>query len=247
MECRKSVAALTSTEKADYVAAVLALKQAPSRIPDAQNAITAAGGTPNRYDDYVWMHNVLGGGGHRGPAFAPWHREFLRQFELDLRQVSGKPHISVPYWDWTVDQTPGSPGWPFTDDFMGGFGNAGPGATTGFVTTGPFSNPATWRINLRRGADADLTLKRSRGIPAAADLPVRDDVLYAFGTGVPAGATWPQVYDAAPWNDTQGVNLTNQQVLSSFRKFLERLLHDVPSIAVKVVNAVAERLPPEDT
>ena len=109
---------------------------------------------------------------------------------------------------------------------MGGFGDAGPGATTGFVSTGPFSNPATWRINLRRGADADLTLKRSRGIPAAADLPVRDDVLYTFGIGVPAGATWPQIYDAVPWNDTQGVNLTNQQVLSSFRKFLERILHD---------------------
>ena len=43
---------------------------------------------------------------------------------------------------------------------------------------------------------------------------------------MPVGATCPQVYDALPWNDTQGVNLTNQQVLSSFRKFLERLLHD---------------------
>src|SRR3954454_23902556 len=101
MECRKSVADLTLTEKTDYVNAVLALKdptRAPSMITAAQTMVTSGGGTPNRYDDYVWMHNQVGGGAHRGPAFGPWHREFLRQFEFDLRQVSGNDEITIPYW-----------------------------------------------------------------------------------------------------------------------------------------------------
>lgn len=65
-------------------------------------------------------------------------------------------------------------------------------------------------INILRGADADVQLKRSRGIPAPTDLPARDDVLFTFGTGVSAGTTWPQVYDLAPWNDT-GANPTSTQ------------------------------------
>jgi hypothetical protein len=229
MKCRRSVAELTLLEKSQLVQAFLDLKdpvKSPSKVPAAAAAVTAGGGTPNRYDDYVWMHNTVGFGAHRGPAFGPWHREFLYQIEFDLQQVSGDPELTLPYWDWTTARTPADAGWPFTNDFMGGFGNAGPGPTTGYVTTGPFGNPATWRMNIRRGNDTDVQLKRSRGIPTPGDLPVRDDVLFSFGTGVPAGDTWPQVYDLAPWNETPGVVPTDNQILSSFRKVLERILHD---------------------
>jgi Common central domain of tyrosinase len=228
MKCRNSVAQLTAEEKAQLVQAFLDLKdpaKSPSRIPAAQVAVTNGGGTPNRYDDYVWMHNTVSHGAHRGPAFGPWHREFLHQFEFDLQQVSGHPELTLPYWDWTTDRSAASAGWPFTNDFMGGFGNAGPGPTTGFITTSQFSDPANWRINIRRGNDADLTLKRSRGVPSGAELPTREDVLFALGPGVPAGSAWPSVYDFAPWNDTSG-QPTDGQILRSFRKFLERVLHD---------------------
>jgi hypothetical protein len=228
MKCRNSVAELTLVQKSQLVQAFLDLKnpaRAPSRITAAQAAVTSGGGIPNRYDDYVWMHNTVGYGAHRGPAFGPWHREFLFQLEYDLQQVSGDPDLTLPYWDWTTARSATDPGWPFTNDFMGGFGNAGPGATTGYVTRGPFSNPATWRINIRLIGDADINLKRSRGVPAAVDLPERGDVLFSFGIGVPTGATWPQVYDGAPWAERNGP-VTNQQVLGSFRRYLERILHD---------------------
>ncbi|MDQ3890007.1 MAG: tyrosinase family protein [Actinomycetota bacterium] len=217
MECRKSVRELTATERTAYVNAVLALKTAPSLIAGAQTAVTAGGGTPNRYDDYVWMHSVVGGGAHVGPAFGPWHREFLRQFELDLRAVSGNPHISIPYWDWTVDRTPPDPGWPFTNTFMGGFGGSAPAFE---VTTGPFSNPATWRINIRRAGDSVTRLKRSIGVPAPTQLPVRGTVTPSLTVGA---------YDASPYHSDPSTLTSAQrtaQANAAFRKYLEWLLHN---------------------
>ncbi|MBK8460614.1 MAG: tyrosinase family protein [Micropruina sp.] len=228
MKCRKNVADLTSAEKAELVQAFLDLKdpvKSPSKIPAAATRVTNGGGTPNRYDDYVWLHNTVSVGAHRGPAFGPWHREFLHQFEFDLQQVSGNPHLTLPYWDWTSARTSAHPGWPFTNDLLGGFGSAGPGATTGIVTSGPFANSATWRMNIRRATDSDLTLKRSNGIPDGTELPTRDDARLGLGVGVAPGDTWPSTYDGVPWND-YNVTPTSAQVLASFRKYLERVLHD---------------------
>lgn len=228
MKCRKSVKDLNAAEKAAFRDALLALKTAPSLIPGAQTAVTNGGGTPNRYDDYVWIHNMIGGGAHRGPAFGPWHRELLRQFELDLRQVSGNPDITIPYWDWTTARTPADPGWPFTNDFLGGIGDA----ATGQISTSPFADPSQWRINIRRAGDSTLVLKRCRSTwglveapppngPVTLSLPTRDTALGSFGIGT---------YDVAPFHsnpsDLSQAERTAQANVA-FRKYLEWLLHDL--------------------
>src|SRR5437879_5387290 len=115
MSCRKNQALLTAQEKQAYVNAVLKLKNnTPSKM-----------GLTNRYDDYVQMHmNAMmlmngffrdPGWAHKVPSFFSWHRVMLRQFELDLQAID--PTISLPYWDWTVDNTSNNSLWQ--DDFMG--------------------------------------------------------------------------------------------------------------------------------
>ncbi len=44
-------------------------------------------------------HANFNNGIHGGPAFLPWHRDFLRKFELALQAV--EPSVTLPYWDWT--------------------------------------------------------------------------------------------------------------------------------------------------
>uniref|UniRef100_A0AC35U6I3 Tyrosinase_Cu-bd domain-containing protein n=1 Tax=Rhabditophanes sp. KR3021 TaxID=114890 RepID=A0AC35U6I3_9BILA len=72
---------------------------------------------------------------HWGPAFLPYHREFLRQFETALQNEN--PLVAMPYWDSTLDCDLPDPSdsimW--TDDFMGN-GN-------GYVKTGAFKDWST--------------------------------------------------------------------------------------------------------
>ncbi len=237
MKCRElvSVAELTTGERTAFTNAVLALKAAPSQITDAATAVTAGGGTPNRYDDYVWMHSTIGGGAHFGPAFGAWHREFLRQFEFDLRDVSGNPDIVIPYWDWTTGRSSASSNWPFTDDLLGPLGDA-----TGVVASGPFSDPTTFRMNLRRvveredgNATVNDTNLRLRRRPAATAEP------FALPTATTARQCMAQTtpYDASPFNEfdsnpNPSVPVIQGWIAASFRKFLEWVMHNGPHVWV---------------
>jgi hypothetical protein len=234
MYCRKNVAALSTAEKNAFVDAVLKLKAgvlpaAQSRIPAAATAVTAAGGTPNRYDDYVWLHNQVGFGAHRRPAFGPWHREFVRQFEADLKAVSGDPALTVPYWDYAGATSPASAGWPFTDDLMGGFGSA----ASFNVTTGPFADPTVWRINFQDPQRCPGTQLRRRRVVAGA-LPPRLTVR----NGLKPTPLAP--YDAAPFDSNPNTLTAAQraaQTAASFRKFLEWNLHDGVHVWVSGIEA----------
>ena len=136
MATRRNVTSLSASDRKAYVDAAKKLKVAPSQFKP---------GTMSRYDDYVYVHMqamldltivdstkpVANGNvsfdpnsmrmpmwAHRCPAFLPWHRELLYQYERDLQAVSGDSSLGIPYWDWSVDQDPTRA--PWLDDFMGG-------------------------------------------------------------------------------------------------------------------------------
>jgi tyrosinase len=167
---RKNQASLSAVEKQAFVAAVLALK---------------ANGT---YDSYVQIHVDNVPSAHFGPAFCPWHREFLRRFELDLQAVD--PTVTLPYWDWTVDDHPSASLWG--PDLMGGDGD-GP---DGEVTTGPFASAGGhWPMPV--GRVPYLTREMGRWVPT---LPTAGDV-----TRVMAATR----YDVPPWTTTETSGFRN--------------------------------------
>lgn len=164
----------------------------------------------SRYDDFVWAHHQVmmeGPNGqfgpgpnfaHRGPAFGPWHRELLKLYEQELQNAAGDPNLTLPYWNWTKDQSAADPGFPFTTDFLGGDGAGNPQDQ---VMTGAFSQASGWTLNcdeegfgyLRRHFGGD-----GPGLPTPASVQTALNI-------VP--------YDKDPWNQTA--------MASGFRNTLE--------------------------
>jgi tyrosinase len=192
---RKDVKDLTPQEKADFVAAVLELKQVPSPWNSKLSY----------YDQFVYWHNLTFRckvhAAHMSAAFLPWHREFLLLFEDALRQVSGKP-IPVPYWDWT---DPNSTAAVFSADFMGGPGLRSKGYA---VMNGPFRKGA-WRLNVVDPKASDPWrfhhLVRRFGTPIARTLPTASQVTTALAR---------PTYDVKPYDAMSNPS-------KSFRNYLE--------------------------
>ncbi|XGW14534.1 hypothetical protein V3C99_000664, partial [Haemonchus contortus] len=86
------------------------------------------------YDTLSRIHSSFqtSPGAHSGPAFLPWHREFIKRLEIALRRVD--PSIALPYWDSTLESTIPNPAESslFTNELMG---RAGP---DGSIRTGAF-------------------------------------------------------------------------------------------------------------
>ncbi|KAH9247395.1 hypothetical protein BASA81_015023 [Batrachochytrium salamandrivorans] len=61
---------------------------------------------------------------HGTAQFFPWHRLYLRFYEDALRQVSGNPTMSVPYWDWTLDASAPASSLILSPNYFGGAGVA---------------------------------------------------------------------------------------------------------------------------
>ncbi len=108
------------------------------------------------YDSFVATHQAVTrlegaqtrDGAHGGPAFLPWHREFLRRFELALQSV--EKDVTLPYWNWGLgglDET----SYLFHPDRMGPMGAGGNTAldvSTGYFAATPNGhNPLGWEIN----------------------------------------------------------------------------------------------------
>jgi tyrosinase len=180
LEVRKNGNALSAGEREAFVNAILAIKKKPS--PWAPGLTV--------YDTFVLWHRdafscaVMAA--HMGPAFLPWHRQFLRMFELELQAV--EPTVTLPYWDWTVDREHNSYVW--ADDFMGGNGDPNQGFA---VTTGPFRKDR-WVLNVFDYPDPDqypYLIRQLGDAPFSPTLPTEEDVETALAIST---------YDAAPWN-----------------------------------------------
>jgi hypothetical protein len=180
LRVRKNAASLTADEKLNFVDAVLALKKKPSPWVDGLSV----------YDTFVLWHRDAFGcavmAAHMGPAFFPWHRQFVLLFEEQLRVI--EPTVTIPYWDWTVDNTRDAAVWG--DDLMGGDGDP---AADYAVTTGPFRK-GKWTINIFDYSDQQRVPFLVRQFGAghlAPNLPTVEQLEVALS--IP-------VYDVAPWN-----------------------------------------------
>jgi tyrosinase len=182
---RKNVKSLSPQERQHFVDAVKALKANTTepRVAD------------NKYDDYVLWHAqtmAIAAGSdananmrnlaHRGPIFLPWHREFLRRFELDLQKEV--PEVVLPYWDWAADAAlrspdPDTPAWTLSpvwkEDFMGGNGDPN---NDNIVGDGPFKDWITQEVD-DNGNPLNDRLRRNFG-NLIGNLPTQIDVYNAF-------------------------------------------------------------------
>jgi tyrosinase len=199
LRVRKDVKDLTAQEKADFVNAILRLKQTPSPWNPKLSY----------YDQFVQWHNQSFhcniDAAHMWASFLPWHREFLRLFEDALRQVSGKP-ITIPYWDWT---DPNSTAAVFTSGFMGGPGDPNHGYA---VMNGPFRK-GVWKLNVVDPKANDWYrlryLVRRFGTKLGKMLPTSADVA--------AGLSRP-TYDVKPYDATSNPNLSFRNYVEGWRK-----------------------------
>ena len=137
MRIRKNARWLTKTERNTFLKALVKLKA---------TKVTKNQKTMRLYDFYPLEHRLVRrrylastekemdvkyrDGGHGGPGFGAWHREWLRRFELDLQSVDSS--VSLPYWDMMDHQ--GTRDVIFQDDFMGPLGSS----TDGKMRSGYF-------------------------------------------------------------------------------------------------------------
>ena len=117
MHTRRNAALLTQTEREHFLRALIEIKHTPA--PGAPQGVSI-------YDRFVATHGAIMeisvgtpptsvNMGHWHIGFLPWHREFLRRFELELQAVV--PEARLPYWNWTDHATARAR--VFIDDFMG--------------------------------------------------------------------------------------------------------------------------------
>lgn len=166
---------------------------------------------------------------HRGPAFLPWHREFLRQFEADLQRVLGDSDFGLPYWDWEHDGDLPAPEQKTTPvwEMLGGDGNPNWGnivtaspfgfdVTNGSLLDDPnvFQDPKTW-ITVDQMGRQNGFLRRALG--RATD---RNGNLIAptlpNSTNVSQAVNDIEQYDVANWNEMSSEDSSFRNVLEGF-------------------------------
>jgi len=100
---RKNWLSLTDFERREFTSGINALK------------------LTGKYDELVLLHQIayntpcpwgeevpdstLRNGDQKGPAFLPWHREYLMRMEHEMQLVTGNSNFALPFWNWMEDST----------------------------------------------------------------------------------------------------------------------------------------------
>ncbi|MGH7204373.1 MAG: tyrosinase family protein [Candidatus Levyibacteriota bacterium] len=169
---RKSIYDLTPTELTRLANALNTMK-ANGTYQDFMNRHQAAMSTLTPTNETGTQRNVA----HRGPAFLPWHRAFVWEFEQALRRVD--PTVTLPYWPFEQDASAANAGQlpkVFTAAYFGGDGNR---SRNNLVTDGPFTS---WNITREIGRDP-------QGMPT---LPTQSDINAMLQL---------TTYDASPYDE----------------------------------------------
>ena len=104
LDVRKNAATMPAAEFENFIKACVLLK---SQLVTGQSFSV--------YDQWVAIHGCIMGVrtpgstmfqnmGHQNIAFLPWHREYVRRFELALQTVV--PGVTIPYWPWPMAPEP---------------------------------------------------------------------------------------------------------------------------------------------
>ena len=178
MVIRKDANTLNTAERLELTSAILELKQR------------------GIYDQFVLRHaNANPSAIHRSPAFLPWHRRFIWDFERELQRISGNPQLALPYWNWPEG---GSNASMWGDDLLGGNGDS----VTQVVTNGPFKR-GDWTV-INSGGRQSGPLTRAFGRESwARSLPTLQQILQVLSI---------TPYDRPNWSAS---------VVQSFRNQLE--------------------------
>jgi len=56
------------------------------------------------YSDIHGREHVTNLCAHGNWYFLPWHRGYLRMYEMAARTLTGNHNFALPYWDWTADR-----------------------------------------------------------------------------------------------------------------------------------------------
>ncbi|POS77600.1 hypothetical protein DHEL01_v204017 [Diaporthe helianthi] len=124
---RKEWGSLTTSERSNYIDAVLCVQNLPSQLNLA--------GTKSRYDDFAATHINLTRSVHNNGVFFHWHRHFAYLWESLLRDECGYQGYQ-PYWNWAL--WPDLAASPIFDGSMTSLGGNGePIVDRPQTTTGP--------------------------------------------------------------------------------------------------------------
>jgi tyrosinase len=176
MAIRKDANTLSSAERAEFVNAVKTLK------------------STGIYDQFVLRHaNAIMNSIHRSPAFLPWHRRFIWDFEKELQRVSGNPDLGLPYWNWPSGGASAS---MWNDDLLGGTGDPG----TQIVNSGPFRS-GEWTIINSSGVAAGPLTRAFGNESWAQSLPAQQEIDAVMSV---------TPYDVSPWNTSSNPSFRNQ-------------------------------------